>query len=96
MSCQTAERIRAKHPELEWFQFVGLIHDLGKVRRDLLVCGGYGGTRALGGAQRDLPSRLLLRPDRSQDLIMHIRQKARVASLGKASTPVESTVLKMS
>eukprot|EP00055_Hartaetosiga_balthica_P004579 m.12203 g.12203 ORF g.12203 m.12203 type:complete len:287 (+) comp3965_c0_seq1:91-951(+) len=28
---QTAERIREKHPDNEWFQFVGLIHDLGKV-----------------------------------------------------------------
>lgn len=29
---QTAERIRAEHPDLEWFQLTGLIHDLGKVR----------------------------------------------------------------
>eukprot|EP00049_Salpingoeca_infusionum_P027710 m.33874 g.33874 ORF g.33874 m.33874 type:complete len:292 (+) comp9688_c0_seq1:172-1047(+) len=28
---QTAERIREKHPDNEWFQFVGLIHDAGKV-----------------------------------------------------------------
>jgi len=28
---QTAERIRAVHPELGWMQLVGLIHDLGKV-----------------------------------------------------------------
>jgi len=28
---QTAERIRADHPDNEWFQLVGLIHDLGKV-----------------------------------------------------------------
>jgi len=28
---QTAERIRAVHPDLEWMQLVGLIHDLGKV-----------------------------------------------------------------
>lgn len=28
---QTAERIRQFHPDNEWFQFVGLIHDMGKV-----------------------------------------------------------------
>ena len=28
---QTAERIRADHPDKEWFQLIGLIHDLGKV-----------------------------------------------------------------
>ena len=28
---QTAERIRADHPDKEWFQLVGLLHDLGKV-----------------------------------------------------------------
>lgn len=28
---QTAERIRKYHPDKEWFQLVGLIHDLGKV-----------------------------------------------------------------
>ena len=28
---QTAERIREDHPDKEWFQLVGLIHDLGKV-----------------------------------------------------------------
>ena len=28
---QTAEQIRAKHPDKEWFHLVGLIHDLGKV-----------------------------------------------------------------
>lgn len=28
---QTAERIRAEHPDLEWFHLTGLIHDLGKV-----------------------------------------------------------------
>ena len=28
---QTAERIRAKHPDKDWFQLTGLIHDLGKV-----------------------------------------------------------------
>ena len=30
-SLQTAERIRHKHPDKEWFQLTGLIHDLGKV-----------------------------------------------------------------
>ena len=29
---QTAEQIRAKHPDKEWFQLTGLIHDLGKVK----------------------------------------------------------------
>jgi len=28
---QTAEQIRAKHPDKEWFQLTGLIHDLGKI-----------------------------------------------------------------
>lgn len=28
---QTAERIRAIHPDKEWFHLVGLLHDLGKV-----------------------------------------------------------------
>ena len=28
---QTAEQIREKHPDKEWFQLTGLIHDLGKV-----------------------------------------------------------------
>lgn len=28
---QTAERIRADHPDKKWFQLVGLLHDLGKV-----------------------------------------------------------------
>ena len=28
---QTAERIREKHPNLDWFHLTGLIHDLGKV-----------------------------------------------------------------
>ncbi|CAB0009103.1 unnamed protein product [Nesidiocoris tenuis] len=28
---QTAEMIRAKHPDLDWFHLTGLIHDLGKV-----------------------------------------------------------------
>lgn len=28
---QTAERIRAVHPDNDWFHLVGLIHDLGKV-----------------------------------------------------------------
>merc|ERR1712186_46161 len=28
---QTAERIRQEHPDKEWFQLVGLIHDLGKI-----------------------------------------------------------------
>lgn len=28
---QTAERIREKHPDKDWFQLTGLIHDLGKV-----------------------------------------------------------------
>lgn len=28
---QTAERIRHKHPDKEWFHLTGLIHDLGKV-----------------------------------------------------------------
>jgi inositol oxygenase len=28
---QTAERIRKDYPDLEWFQIVGLIHDIGKI-----------------------------------------------------------------
>lgn len=28
---QTAERIRLDHPQNDWFQLVGLVHDLGKV-----------------------------------------------------------------
>ncbi|XP_001627623.2 inositol oxygenase [Nematostella vectensis] len=28
---QTAERIRADHPDKDWFQLVGLLHDMGKV-----------------------------------------------------------------
>ena len=28
---QTAEKIRADHPNDDWFQLTGLIHDLGKV-----------------------------------------------------------------
>ncbi len=28
---QTAERIREKHPEAEWFHLTGLIHDIGKI-----------------------------------------------------------------
>ena len=28
---QTAERIRLDHPNEDWFQLVGLVHDLGKV-----------------------------------------------------------------
>ncbi|XP_018325438.1 inositol oxygenase [Agrilus planipennis] len=28
---QTAERIRQDHPDLDWFQLTGLVHDLGKV-----------------------------------------------------------------
>ncbi len=28
---QTAERIREKHPDLDWFHLTGLIHDVGKV-----------------------------------------------------------------
>ena len=30
---QTAEQIRKDHPDKEWFQLTGLIHDLGKVKR---------------------------------------------------------------
>lgn len=29
---QTAESIKEKHPNLDWFHLTGLIHDLGKVR----------------------------------------------------------------
>ena len=32
---QTAEQIRANHPDKEWFQLTGLIHDLGKVMNGL-------------------------------------------------------------
>ncbi len=32
---QTAERIRESHPDLDWFQLTGLIHDLGKVSNGL-------------------------------------------------------------
>ncbi|CAG0914845.1 unnamed protein product [Notodromas monacha] len=28
---QTAERIREKHPDMDWFHLTGLIHDLGKI-----------------------------------------------------------------
>ena len=28
---QTAERIRAVHPDKDWLQLTGLIHDIGKV-----------------------------------------------------------------
>ena len=31
---QTAEQIRRDHPDKEWFQLTGLIHDLGKVQGD--------------------------------------------------------------
>lgn len=34
---QTAERIRAAHPDLDWFQLTGLIHDLGKVRKAIYL-----------------------------------------------------------
>ncbi|XP_071443115.1 inositol oxygenase [Hetaerina americana] len=30
-SFQTAERIRQEHPDKEWFQLTGLVHDIGKV-----------------------------------------------------------------
>ena len=29
---QTAESIRLDHPNEDWFQLVGLVHDLGKVK----------------------------------------------------------------
>lgn len=29
---QTAEKIRAEHPNLDWFHLTGLIHDIGKAR----------------------------------------------------------------
>lgn len=29
---QTAEKIRANHPDLDWFHLTGLIHDMGKVK----------------------------------------------------------------
>lgn len=29
---QTAERIRLEHPDKDWFQLTGLVHDLGKVK----------------------------------------------------------------
>ena len=35
---QTAEQIRADHPDKEWFQLTGLIHDLGKVSTDYGIC----------------------------------------------------------
>ena len=36
---QTAERIRSDHPDDEWFQVTGLVHDLGKViRSPLFLC----------------------------------------------------------
>ena len=28
---QTAERIREKHPDKDWLQLTGLIHDIGKI-----------------------------------------------------------------
>lgn len=28
---QTAERIREKHPDEDWFHLIGLIHDMGKI-----------------------------------------------------------------
>ena len=28
---QTAERVRADHPDKEWYQLIGILHDLGKV-----------------------------------------------------------------
>ena len=31
---QTAERIRMDHPDDDWFQLTGLVHDLGKVREN--------------------------------------------------------------
>jgi len=31
---QTAESIREKHPDQDWFHLTGLIHDLGKVRQN--------------------------------------------------------------
>jgi len=34
---QTAERIRAVHPNHDWFHLVGLIHDLGKVSKHILT-----------------------------------------------------------
>lgn len=34
---QTAEMIRAKHPDLDWFHLTGLIHDLGKVQKGNFV-----------------------------------------------------------
>jgi inositol oxygenase len=36
---QTAERIRLDHPDNDWFQLVGLVHDLGKViHAPLFLC----------------------------------------------------------
>lgn len=32
---QTAERIREEHPDKDWFQLTGLIHDLGKVCKSI-------------------------------------------------------------
>ena len=34
---QTAEQIRRDHPDKEWFQLTGLIHDLGKVYQNLIT-----------------------------------------------------------
>lgn len=34
---QTAESVREKYPDLGWFHLTGLIHDLGKVRRNIKV-----------------------------------------------------------
>lgn len=33
---QTAEEIRAKHPDQEWFHLTGLIHDLGTLSPEFL------------------------------------------------------------
>lgn len=33
---QTAESIRKKHPDLDWFHLTGLIHDLGKVYQSIM------------------------------------------------------------
>lgn len=34
-SFQTAEKIREDHPDEDWFQLIGLIHDVGKVCLDI-------------------------------------------------------------
>ena len=34
---QTAEQIRKDHPDKEWFQLTGLIHDLGKVHNCMVT-----------------------------------------------------------